>query len=383
VIWGYIVLAYLSLFALGISDNIRGPLFPEILKAFEVSDTAGAVYYAISSFCGFLSSLMVRTLLLRWSRVRSLQFSLVLMTIGLIGMGAVKDFAWLLFSAAIFGASLGIMGVMQNVMVSLGSLPHRRQKMLAGLHSNYGLASVLAPLTVAFFSEVLGSWRYVFYVVSLAPFSVFVGSFFWREKPVSTDTGSVSKVIPPTPQSRKDHFGQMFVAGILAFYVLAEIMVSSRLSLFARRELGLDLQQSSYYLMGFFVFLLAGRLLFTFVDFKWPLRGMLGFSLLSSMLLCAVGLQGYPILLSLSGFFMAPFYPLAIMYVASHYEKNMDSAMSYTVAIQSVFTVCMHGLVGYLTDRLGISSALWVGPMALGLSFIMLMVFERVFRRTA
>lgn len=382
-IWGYIVLAYLSLFALGISDNIRGPLFPEILKAFQVSDTTGAVYYAISSFCGFLGSLLVRALLLRWSRVRTLQFSLVLMALGLIGMGSVSDFAWLLFFAAIFGASLGIVGVVQNVLVSVGSKPERRQQMLAGLHSNYGLASVLAPLVVAAVSSWLGSWRYVFYVVSAVPVSLLIGSLFWQEKGTEEKKSSVSALTPPAPQSRKDHFGQIFLAVTLAFYVLAEIMVSSRLALFVRRELGMDLQQSSFYLTGFFFFLLAGRLLFTFVHFKFPLRGMLGFFLLTSMLSCAIGLQGFPFFLALSGFFMAPFYPLAVLYTAGYYEKNMDSAVSYSMAIQSFFTVCMHGIVGYLTDRYGISMALWVGPMALAASFAMLMSFEKLFRKTA
>jgi MFS transporter, FHS family, glucose/mannose:H+ symporter len=383
VIWGYIVLAYLSLFALGISDNIRGPLFPEILKAFQVSDTTGASYYAISSFCGFLGSLGVRFLLRRWSRVHTLQFSLVLMAVGLIGMGSVTTFGWMLFFAAIFGASLGIVGVVQNVLVSVGSLPEKRQQMLAGLHSNYGLASVLAPLVVAVFSAWLGSWRYVFYVVSMVPIALLTGSFFWRDRGTSVRSSSISALTPPPPQTRKEHLGQIFLAVTLAFYVLAEIMVSSRLPLFVRRELGMDLQQSSYYLTGFFFFLLAGRLLFTFVHFKFPLRNMLGFFLLTSMLSCAIGLQGYPFFLALAGLFMAPFYPLAVLYTAGYYEKNMDSAVSYSMAIQSFFTVCMHGLVGYLTERYGISMALWVGPLALAFSFAMLMSFERLFRKTA
>lgn len=382
-IWGYIILAYLSLFALGISDNIRGPLFPEIIQAFHVSDTKGAVYYAISSFCGFLGSLFVRVLLLRWSRVRTLQLSLFLMAVGLVGMGSVQDFGWMLFFAAIFGASLGIVGVVQNVLVSVGSLPNRRQQMLAGLHSNYGLASVLAPLVVAVFSSWLGSWRYVFYVVAVVPVALLAGSFLWHDRGTAERQSSVSTLTPPAPQTRRDHFGQIYLAVTLAFYVLAEIMVSSRLPLFVRRELGMDLQQSSYYLTCFFFFLLAGRLLFTFVHFKWPLRQMLGFFLLSSMLSCAVGLQGFPFFLALSGLFMAPFYPLAVLYTAGHYEKNMDSAVSYSMAIQSFFTVCMHGLVGYLTDRYGISMALWVGPMALAVSFAMLISFEKVFKKTA
>ena len=384
-IWGYIVLAYLSLFALGIGDNIRGPLFPEILKSFNVNDTQGAAYYVMSSFCGFVGSLWVRLLLRRWSRVHTLQFSIFLMAVGLIGMGTVSDFKWMLVFSGIFGASLGIVGVVQNVLVSVGSSPEKRQQMLAGLHANYGIASVLAPLVVAGVSAWLGSWRYVFGVVAIVPAALLVGAFFWKDRrsPTASTGTMASSLTPPPLQTRRDHIGQIFLATTLGFYVLAEIMVSSRLALFVRRELSLDLQQSSYYLTGFFSFLLVGRLLFTFIHFKWPVRQMLGLFLLTSMLSCAIGLQGYPFFLALSGLFMAPFYPLAMLYISSHYEKTMDSAVSYTMAVQSFCTVIMHGLVGYLTDTYGISMALWVGPLALGISFAMLMSFERLFGRMA
>ena len=381
-IWGYIVLAYLSLFALGIGDNIRGPLYPEILKAFQVSDTHGAIFYAASSFCGFLASLSVRFLLQHWSRVHTLQVAIFMMAVGLIGMGSVDQFNWLLVFSGILGASLGVIGVVQNVLVSVGSSPKRRQQMLAGLHANYGVSSVIAPLVVAGVTTLLGSWRYVFWVVAAVPLSLLAGSLLWKDRGANGEQTS-SPLTPPIPQSRRDHGGQIFLAVSLALYVMAEIMVSSRLPLFVRRELQLDLEDSSFYLTGFFLCLLLGRLLFTFVHFKWPVRRMLVFFLASSAVCCALGLLGHPVFLVVSGLFMAPFYPLAMLYISSHYEKNMDSAVSYTMATQSFCLVIMHGLVGYLTDGFGISMALWVGPLALVLSCVLLLSFERLFRKTA
>lgn len=380
-IWGYIVIAYLSLFALGISDNIRGPLFPEILRSFAVSDTQGAVYYAVSSFFGFLGSFLVRFLLLKWSRVHNMQLALFLMTLGLIGMGSVTGFSWLLVFSAVFGTSLGIIGVVQNLLVSEGSLPQKRQQMLSGLHANYGIASFLAPLVVAGVSAWLGSWRYVFHVVALVPLGLLVGSFFWKDRKLASTLETKKKLEPSSPQIRRDHLGQVFLAVALGFYVLAEILVSSRLPLFMRRELGVSLEESSYYLTAFFVCLLAGRLLFALYHFRWPLRRMLSCFLFLSAASIALGLLGRPFFLALSGLFMAPFYPLAMVYVSNHYEKNLGSAVSYCMAIQSFFTVAMHGLVGYLTDRHGISTAMWVGPLGLGVSFFLLNSFERIFKK--
>ncbi|WP_413291033.1 MFS transporter [Bdellovibrio sp. HCB337] len=380
-IWGYIVIAYLSLFALGISDNIRGPLFPEILQNFAVSDTQGAVFYAMSSFFGFLGSFLVRFLLKKWSRIRNMQLALLMMTVGLAGMGSVTHFSWLLFFSAIFGASMGITGVVQNILVNVGSLPQKRQQMLSGLHANYGIASFLAPLVVAGVSAWLGSWRFVFYIVATVPFALLLGTFFWKDNQISAALVNKEKLEPPHPQTRRDHLGQIFLAVALGFYVLAEIMVSSRLPLFVRRELGVSLEESSYYLTGFFVFLLAGRLLFALYHFRWPLRHMLSAFLFLSAASVALGLLSHPFFLALSGLFMAPFYPLAMVYVSNRYEKNIDSAVSYCMALQSFFTVAMHGLVGYLTDLYGIHVALWVGPMGLGVSFLLLNSFERLFKK--
>ncbi|MBK9321713.1 MAG: MFS transporter [Bdellovibrionaceae bacterium] len=376
--WGYIVLAYLSLFALGISDNVRGPLFPEILKEFAVTDARGAQFFALSSFLGFLGSYGVRFLLLKLRRVSTLQIALLLMTIGLIGMGSAIQFSSLLFFSAIFGLSLGIIGVVQNILVTVGSSPHRRQRLLSGLHSIYGISSFLAPLLVAAINSWVGSWRFVFWSVAAVPFLLMFGAFFEKDER-ALPLVNVEKLFGKEPNL--EHAAQTYLGFSLGLYVLAEILISSRLALFIRRELGLGLQDSSYYLTGFFVCLLLGRGLFALIHFNFSLRRMLSVSLVLSAFCIILGLVYHPFFLVLSGATMAPFYPLAISYIHHHFESHIDSAVSSAMAIQSLLTVLMHVGVGYLTDVFGISKAMWVGPVALVLSFLVLNSFERVFRK--
>ena len=376
--WGYIVLAYLSLFALGIGDNVRGPLFPEILKEFAVTDAQGAQFFALSSFLGFLGSYGVRFFLLKLHRVHTLQVALLLMTVGLIGMGSVAQFSWLLFFSAIFGLSLGIIGVVQNVLVTVGSLPHRRQRLLSGLHATYGISSFLAPLLVATITSWAGSWRYVFWSVAVVPFFLMFGAFFKKNE---NEKSSVSIEKFSIKETGLEHAAQIYLGFSLGLYVLAEILISSRLALFIRRELGLGLQDSSYYLTGFFVGLLLGRGLFALVHFNFSLRRMLSVSLVLSVFCIIGGLVLHPFFLILSGATMAPFYPLAVSYIHQHFESRIDSAVSSAMAIQSLLTVLMHIGVGYLTDIFGIAKAMWVGPLALVLSFLVLNSFERIFRK--
>jgi FHS family glucose/mannose:H+ symporter-like MFS transporter len=376
--WGYIVLAYLSLFALGLGDNSRGPLFPEILKTFQVSDTQGSIYFALSSFLGFLGSYSARFLILKFNRVKTLQLSLVLMVVGLVGMGGAPGFASLLFFSAVFGLAIGILGVVQNVLVTVGATPARRQQLLSGLHAFYGISSLLAPLVAAGIATLGGSWRSVFFAVAFVPLALMIGAFWKKEDAPPLKIAEV----PVKKASRfSEHGPQIFLGFALGCYVLAEIMMSTRLALYIRREMGLDLQQSSYYLTGFFVGMLIGRVIFTVFHFKWSLLRMLSASLLLSALSISLGILVSPWFFVLCGLTMAPFYPLAVAYIFQNFEKRIDAAISTSMAIQAFLTVLMHAGVGALTDRYGIAQALWVGPAALILAFLILNSFETVFNK--
>lgn len=378
--WGYIVLAYFSLFALGLGDNSRGPLFPEILKVFSVSDSQGSIYFAVSSLFGFAGSFSVRYFLFKFNRVSTLQISLFLMSVGLFGMAFAKEYYQLLLASAVFGFSMGVVGVVQNILVTVGSPPLRRQRMLSGLHSFYGLSSLLAPLFVAGVISLGGSWRSVFMAISAVPVALFIGAFFNRRGQ------SVSRIRPsPTENSNPVGAGstwsQYYLGLALGFYALAEMMISTRLALYLRREYEMDLAASSLYLTGFFVGLLIGRLIFALIPVRRALlRTLLG-ALIASAACIILGLWVSPLFFALTGFCMGPFYPLAVAYVYQHFSDTIDNAISSCLTIQAFLTVLMHAGVGYLTEVYGISKALWVGPVALILAFLVLNSFERVFKK--
>jgi fucose permease len=389
-IWQYIFMAYFSLFALGLSDNIRGPLYPEVLKAFHVSDTRGAAFFGVSSLLGFCGSFLVRFLLLKLTRIHTLQLAMAMMGLSLLGMAWSPEFSWMLFFSATFGFSLGLVGVVQNVLVTLGTPPPRRQQLMAGLHATYGVASLAAPLTVAGATALAfswshsaeHSWRAAFVVAAVLALAVLASSFWANEKTIVATADIQENVAPKKNAARGSHLGQIYIALAMSLYVLVEILVESRLALYVRRAFNFDFTESTYYVTAFFVCLLAGRLIFTFCRIHFSVRKILSWSLVTATVLLALGLKVHPVFLVLSGLGMAPFYPLAMAYISHHYQDALDSAISTTLAMTYLMTVVMHELVGYLTDLYGIGKALWVGPIALILAFVVLNTFERIFKRT-
>ncbi|HEX7675658.1 MAG TPA: MFS transporter [Bdellovibrio sp.] len=378
-IWPYILISYLSLFVFGLCDNVRGPLFPEIMKTFAVSDSVGSMMYALSSISGFISSYMARHLLRRYDRRTVLQGGAVALIISMIGMAAAPMFGLFLAFSFCFGLSLGIVGLIPNILVPLGASDKRKQQLLAGLHAMYGVASLCSPLLAAAVQLATGNWRWTFVIATVAPISLILYSIHDSHR----DLHKKSEVTAETHKhNRKMNLKpQLFLALMVSFCVAAEIMVSSRLALYTRRELNYDMEKSSLYVSYFFVCMLIGRSMFALVKFPTSIRNQLSISAIASAIFIMLGTHIHPIFLALVGFTVAPFYPMSISWISSKFPHDLDTAVSYMMTTDSVMLVVMHLAVGKITDVSGIKNALYLGPFFLIVSLILVNTFETLFEK--
>lgn len=382
-LWPCILVSYFSLMALGLADNIRGPLFPEVLRVFGLSDGAGSWMFALGSMFGVLGSLSSGWFFRRWDRVQTLRLSQVMLTVGCLGMGAAPNFFVLLFFAAILGFSFGLMGVCQNVLATVGAAGHRRRQVMSGLHSMYGLASFMAPLLVAFSAPYFESWRAPFFLAALAPVAVLLYSHFRIpvEPPhAEPDKGSAHHL---TPLSAKRRWGSIWLGAALACYTLCEILISSRLALFLRRESTADLSSSSLAVTLFFLLLLIGRLASAFLHIPLKLKTQAVLSLGSSLALLCWGLLGQMEAFVLCGLTMAVIYPVLVALLAEEFPHHLNQVMGTLLALQSAFVVVMHLSVGWMTDKFGIHSAFLIGPVALLVSIFLVLSYGPLFHRHA
>lgn len=377
-IWPLILISYSSLFVFGISDNIRGPLFPEILKDFQITDAMGSLMFAVSSLSSFVSSFFARHLLRRFDRKIILQWASIGLTVTMLGLAFSSNFYLFLFCSILFGFNSGILGLIPNVLVPLGTSPEKKQQFLSGLHAMYGVASLLAPMIVALVSYLTGNWRYVFAVTAIAPFSLFIYSLH------NGHTPHHSKPIRDKEKQKQNKFKnfkpQIFLALMVSFCVAAEIMISSRLALLMRREWNFDLEMSSFYVTGFFICMLLGRLLFTGFKFNKTVLFQLSACLTITAMLICLGLFIHPLFLVASGFTVGPFYPLAISFISSEFPDDLDTAVSYMIATDSMMLAIMHVLVGKLTDVFGIHHAIFSAVVFLILSLCMVNTYQYFFK---
>jgi len=378
-IWPYIILSYASLFVYGFTENIRGPLFPDILSGFKVTDAVGSWMFAITSVSGFTASYSARFLLRRFERINVLRMAAFLSFVSIVGLCVSPNFGVFLFFSFLVGLSQGILALIPNILVPLGASQVLKQQLLSGLHSMYGLASFMAPLGIAALSALTHDWRWGLALASPLPLALF---FYTLHKSHVPAPKKVPEEDLDRPMISTRHAApQLFLASVVSFNVAAEVMLSSRLALFMRREHHSTPQEASLYVTYFFVGMLAGRLLFTVHKFSAPLLRQLSISLILTLLCLLAGLFYHPLFLPLCGLFIAPFYPLAISFISSEFTDDLDSAVSYMTATDCFMLIVMHLFIGKMTSLFDIKYALLAGAGFLVISFILTNTYTVFFPR--
>lgn len=364
--WAF-AFTYLSMFVLGISDNIRGPLFSDLITFFHLSNSEASFSFALASTAALLANMSSVLLFKKFNLSQVLATSLFIMAAGTLIMGWSPGFSSYLIGAALFGASMGFLGVTQTLMIAESVEPANQSRALSGLHGIYGLSSLLAPLVAALSPLAIGNWRAGFYVVAAITFIFALASVVARPNPEYI----VHQIPTETTDQKSTWASLIVVGGIFAFYVVAEILVSSRLALYMRTYFAMDLESSSQYVTYFFVFLLAGRLLFALKSFKTSLKHQLNLSLMLSILFLILGLKLHPFFLVMLGFSMAPFYPLSIIYISEQAGlRKKRQYITFALSFQSLCVISMHMGVGYLTDQFGLFYAFGVGIISLLLALV-------------
>lgn len=299
------------------------------------------------------------------------------MAIGFYLMSHASDMQRLFLFAAVFGLGFGTTSISQNILVFENAPLIKRRQIFSGLHSMYGLASLASPLVAAYFMREQVQWRGAFAISSLVPALLFVlslGFIFTKSQSVEIET---SQQKPPT---LLPHKAMVWVwAFINAFYLFAEISISSRLVLYLHRHQHMSLVDATQYLTGFFLTLWLGRILFTVFHFRrFSTFQILAYSQIATAICIAFGLLWNPMWLAISGFCLAPIFPFMMEYVAHLYGEHCQKPMSFVVGFGSLAIVIMHVVIGVVTEQWSLSAALWIGPLGLLLSLALMFLSSRL-----
>lgn len=377
--------SYLCMFALASGDNIRGALFPELIKFYNISNSTGSLSFALASAAAFVGTVISVLALRKIQLDKLITLAIFLMAVGLLCMGLSAQFNFYLLGTFIFGFGMGTTGVAQNLLIAENVEDRIKTKALSGLHGIYGLSSFTAPYIASrspqFFQNhlpklgFLTDWRAAFFITASLCTMVLVTLLLTQPQPhfssIKPDENAV-----PMPKAKKPF---VFLSIFFASYVGAEILLSTRLALYMRTYFNMSFEESSNYVTYFFIFLLIGRLFFAFKTINKPLKHQLNASLILSLVFFILGLVAHPFCLTIVGLTMAPFYPIAVAYISDITGPYKRKYLTFVMGVQSLFVILMHLGVGYLTDIFGLFYAFGVGIILLILSFICLNTHPKIY----
>lgn len=381
--WVPVVLAaWMSLFALGLVDNARGPIFPELISQFGLSDTRASLFFLASSGAGSLHNLFMHRFLSHAAPGRLVVGYTLLMGLGALGIALAPTYELALLGGAFLGMGFGGLGVAQNSAVQ--AVPKRIRSQAQGmLHGMYGFSSLLAPLAMASGGV---QWRGTYMLLAAIPLVVSFGLLFrWSRLGHYHPDDDESDVVLAAENTSQSGWLFALLVGCL---VVAEISVSSRLVLLARREWGLGFEEASAWLAWYFVAMTIARFGLGFLKLPAATGRVLLAVIGLALPMGAVGLFGLPgfadgasprlAALCLFGFLIALGYPLAMVRVRELYGREAQKVTTLCILVQSISGVSMNLALGWIADETSLLRALQLvalGVLAMG--FVLMVAIER------
>ncbi len=359
-----VLVACLSLFALGWMDNARSPFFPIFLEATKESASKGALFFAVTSFITILSSALADSILKKWGLKKLLFLGGLGMGSSPLGLILFPNLSGALITAFLFGLGLGWTAVGQNILISLVKKIELRRQLFSLLHCFYALAAMTAPLTILKLKNIL-PWNWLLIGVFFLSCPFIVSLFFLKEEKKKIKI----KKIPPPPLS---NFWVIIWVLFLSFYIASELIMSTRLVVFLN-GLGLNFERASQHLFLFFLAMFFIRFLFFFMNFHISALKILLTCLITSLGFIFLGYNVSTYFFSLMGASFAPVFPIVMDEISNMWPEQFDVLIARIIAISSMFVVGLHMVVGKLTDLYGIDKAIYSVPVLMSLALIILM----------
>lgn len=348
----HLFLAYGGLFLIGIIENARGPVYPDLLKIFAISSVQGSWIFSVSSFTSFMMAISVGWWLAKFQDVGATRISLGLGAVAAILMGWSSLFAsgFIAFLTAnlLLGFSIGILTITINLLVVRNSPVHAQRRLLSALHSMYGLASLLAPAIIAFLYNKNIAWNFYFIFFGSLCIILVLTTLPTKGQDVGVRVGQSKTPIKLT----------ILLGAALSFYVAAEVLISSRLVYYLVEHLGQSKVSAGNQLSLFFFLILIGRLASGFISDKISANNLLIFSLCCSIIMVSLGLLYDAIFLAWSGLTMSYFFPMMMNFITSKFPLYAENLLAKVMMFVGGMLTFLHLVFGQVTAHFGLQWAM-------------------------
>ena len=322
---------FLSFFAFGFIDNLKGPILPELLHAEQFTMSQGGTVF-LGAYIGFIIATLLTGVIsdLIGNRL-VLVLAAMCLILGLLGVSQSESFWFLVMLMGCMGLGLGAIEVGANglILELHHQNPGRYLNLLATFH---GTGSFLVPLYVAWLIHWKLSWQTIF--LSTGLLAVGMAVLF------AIPRNSVKMKSEPTKLRTKTNLRDVLILGfrgpmgwyylLISTYVAVELGVAAWLMEYLQQVRGQSVNQSSFYLSAFFVMIMLGRLTGSVVVDRMGYHRVVTIALIggASCLLLAIFLPNSMLFLfSASGGFFSVVFPTITAIATRRHKTNVGSML--------------------------------------------------------
>jgi len=354
---------FFAFFTFGFIDNIKGPALPNLLEELELSYSQGGGIL-FGAYLGFvIATLLAGPLSDLLGNRTILSVAGLLIALGLLGLGTAATYPLLFLSMLVVGLGTGSIEVGGNgLIVALHRAAQARfLNLLATFH---GIGALIAPIYAAWILTNVGNWPQIF--LYSVPLAILLALIFLVK--TGAPVAEVAHEGFDWAVLRRNGFSRMMILFYfaLSFYVAAELGIASWIVEYLIQQKGFSQTTASYYLSGFFGFVMIGRIIGSVVVERIGYLRSVLFVSIGALLCVLIALLGPPevaIFLPVSGLFCSIIFPTITAAVSRRHTQNTGTILGL------LFTA--GGLGGtFGPAAIGIGSDIWGIQWGFGLTIL-------------
>lgn len=357
-------------------DSLRGVFLPNFISRFQVSYSLIGGLFLSSSLAYMVGSYLGGHGIDHFGKGRMMQLASLLTVIGIAVVVFVQSLVGLFVGFIAVGFATACSSMVINTTIPY--LDVKNHALLMNfVHFSYGIG---AALTVRFSGLLIAAdWQYpAVYSISLI---VFIAMFILSltvHLPEQVSGGEVVTAFSSLEKRLIILFGLA-----LGFYVIAEIQTGSWLINYIVKSYQISENSASTYMSLFFLLLSFGRLGGGVIAQRCGYLKTVTAALLIGMTLyisgLLIGLNGLS-LLAIAGLFFSICFPTIVLALKLYFPDKLNRAMGLIMTISVGMNVLSNFVMGFLSDHLGVYLAMFVMPLVLLISALLLIYIQRRFK---
>lgn len=276
---------------------------------------------------------------------------------------------------AFYGLAIGALSITLNSLVSENASLENSSRLLSGLHSMYGLASLIAPIFVYQLFSLNSSIEKIFLIQAIFSVMILFVFLFVENKEENKDKSLLSF------KYKKAELKLFFPIGLcIGLYVSSEVLISSRMSIFLIHKLSFSKEKAALYVSCFFLFLFLGRLVFSFIKIRMSKISMLKISMIFSLVFIILGIWFHPFFLCVSAFSMSYFFPYYMSYIGDHFKEVEKDLFSKSMNFVGLLLFITHWTYGIISEKYSDNWGIFISVIFLSISlYILQFILPKLF----